>query len=193
MQSGIKRVSYEANERETHGPATECDVALQGARCGVERMIHVIGDVASKQPVVGAVTEQVADWHGGVRESMDEQRFKYALRIVGDPAKSCNARDKCGVVNSFRLCSIQKNLLHNLARRLIGSNVPVEQPRPRVNPCVDEKWSSILHQKHGFPGNLRSQILSERETKKVSLTPKRSERTSHLEIKLSLIFYSKIS
>ena len=39
---------------------------LSRGRRSVERMVDVIGDIASKAPVVAAVLEQVHDWHGRV-------------------------------------------------------------------------------------------------------------------------------
>lgn len=35
----------------------------------------MVGHISSKEPIVTTVAEQVAQWHGGVREPMDEDRF----------------------------------------------------------------------------------------------------------------------
>lgn len=61
-------------------------------------MIDVISDVTGEKPVVGAVTEQIANGHGGVRESVDEKRLENTLRIVGDPAYCGNTRKDSTII-----------------------------------------------------------------------------------------------
>ena len=51
----------------------------------------MVGHISSKEPIVTTVAEQVAQWHGGVREPMDEDRFEKALRVMNGPTDSRNA------------------------------------------------------------------------------------------------------
>jgi len=61
-------------------------VYLRSAGRSVERMVDMVGDVASKSPVVATVLEEIHDGHRGVRESMDEDSLKESLGIVSSPS-----------------------------------------------------------------------------------------------------------
>ena len=45
---------------------------MSAAGRGVEGMVYMVGNVASKPPVVATVLEQVHDGHSGIREPVDE-------------------------------------------------------------------------------------------------------------------------
>lgn len=53
-------------------------------------MIDVVSNVGSKEPIIAAIAEQVANGHGSVRETMDEESFKNTLGIVSHPANCSN-------------------------------------------------------------------------------------------------------
>ena len=58
---------------------------LSRGRRSVERMVDVIGDIASKAPVVAAVLKEVHDWHCCIWEPVDENCLEQSLRIVANP------------------------------------------------------------------------------------------------------------
>jgi hypothetical protein len=68
---------------ETHyQKASEATIDYGHGWRGIERMVHVIGNICSESPVVNAVFEQIPQWHGSVRESMNENRLKETLGVV---------------------------------------------------------------------------------------------------------------
>jgi hypothetical protein len=77
----------------TYSPKSQSDIALNLARSSVKRMIDMVCNVGSKDPVVGAIAEQVTHRHGSMREAMNKQSFQYAFAIVKHPADNCNAVD----------------------------------------------------------------------------------------------------
>lgn len=93
----------------------EGSVDLSGAGRREEWMVHVIGDVGGEAPIVDAVLEQIANWHGRVRESMNENRLEQSLGVVdcvtgrSDTKKLIIA--KIYIVSIDTFCSAQKFLL----------------------------------------------------------------------------------
>lgn len=57
-------------------------------------MIHMVGDVGSKKPVVRAVFEQIRHRHGRVREAVHEDRLKDSFGVVNAPTNGSNPEDK---------------------------------------------------------------------------------------------------
>ena len=56
-------------------PESKCNIGLHFTRSRVEWMIDVVSNVGSKEPVIAAIAEQVANGHGSVRETMNENSF----------------------------------------------------------------------------------------------------------------------
>jgi hypothetical protein len=53
-------------------------------------VVHVVGDVRSKKPVVRAVLEQVHHGHGGVREAVHKDGLEDSLSVVHAPTNGSN-------------------------------------------------------------------------------------------------------
>ena len=65
---GINRILF-------YRPESKCNIGLHFTRSRVEWMIDVVSNVGSKEPVIAAIAEQVANGHGSVRETMNENSF----------------------------------------------------------------------------------------------------------------------
>ena len=92
---------------------------LGGAGAGVQGVVHVVGDVGGEAPVVAAVLEQVGHRHGGVGEPVDEQRLEDPLAVVEHPGPGCQ--------------------LLGQPERSRALDIPVGEPRPGVEPKVNQK------------------------------------------------------
>lgn len=57
----------------TYSPATKRNICLHLARSCIEWMINVVCNIGSKEPIVATISEQVANWHCSVRETVDKQ------------------------------------------------------------------------------------------------------------------------
>jgi hypothetical protein len=75
-RNGKKRVDYLFSFFKACGnaysPKSKSDIALNLARSSVERMIDMVSNVGSKDPIVGAIAKQVAHRHGSMGEPMNK-------------------------------------------------------------------------------------------------------------------------
>lgn len=150
------------NRIQFYRPESKCNVGLHFARSRVKWVIDVVSNVGSKEPVIAAIAEQVANGHGSVRETMDEKSFKNTLGVVSHPAKCSNTILKWHKITSFKSIIHNKNminLLDHFTHGLIGSSITKKEPRSLIDPSVDSQRSSIFNQKDSLVSNLRPKVL----------------------------------
>lgn len=121
-------------------------------------MVNMECYVASESPVVDAVLEQVRQWHGCVREAMDEDCLEESLGVVDRVASSSNTEN---MTTSDIESAIHHKANHSLSCLTDGDGgcVTVEEPRALIEPEIHKQRTGILSQEHCRPADLRSQVL----------------------------------
>lgn len=66
-----------------------------GGRFREQRMVYVIGHVASERPVVRTVFEQIPQGHRRMGETVHKKCLQKTLSVMSHPACSRNSRGKC--------------------------------------------------------------------------------------------------
>ncbi|MPD06919.1 hypothetical protein E2C01_102756 [Portunus trituberculatus] len=84
--------------RHTDQEDSQGDIQLCSGGWSEEWVIDMVSHIGSKAPIIGAVLEEVEEWHGAVREPMHELSLQQTLGIVEGPTAGSNA-----VKERFRL------------------------------------------------------------------------------------------
>lgn len=78
----------------TNRESTQGSINLSVAWRRETRVIHVVGYVGSKKPVVRAVLEQVEHRHGRVRKAVHEDSLDDSLGVMNAPTNGSNPWNK---------------------------------------------------------------------------------------------------
>ena len=119
-----------------HGTRSERDSV---AGRGVVRVAKDVANGGSESPVVGAVLEQVAQWHRRPAELVHEEGLQLALQVVEDPQRNTEDGRK--------------------VHRFLGRAFPVDDRRPQSEKRHNGHRTKVLPEKHATVAELRAIVL----------------------------------